>query len=251
MAFNPITILFEKLYLFYHRNKKLSSFNLYKKAVTNKKGLEIGGPSRVFKKKLPIYHFTKSLDGINFSSSTLWEKNLCDEGRYKYFMQRVGVQYIREATELIGINDSSYDFVSSSHCLEHVANPLKALKEWARVIKENGHLILVLPKKSGNFDRNRPATNFNHILEDFIADTSEDDLTHLKEIINLHDFSMDKESGSITNFIERGKKNFVVRGLHHHVFDKKLIKKSLDWSGFSIIDIDHDKANYFILAGKN
>jgi len=39
------------------------------------------------------------------------------------------------------------DFVFSSHLLEHLEKPLDALKEWWRVIKQGGYLVLYLPHK--------------------------------------------------------------------------------------------------------
>ena len=67
-----------------------------------------------------------------------------------------GKQYILEATELYEINSNTYDFLLSSHMLEHTANPIKALKEWKRIIKDKGYLILIVPHKDGTFDDNIP-----------------------------------------------------------------------------------------------
>lgn len=39
----------------------------------------------------------------------------------------------------------SQDAVHSSHCLEHVADPVLALKEWFRVVKIGGYLIITVP----------------------------------------------------------------------------------------------------------
>lgn len=39
----------------------------------------------------------------------------------------------------------SYDAVHSSHCLEHMHNPLSALKEWWEIIKPGGYLVVVVP----------------------------------------------------------------------------------------------------------
>jgi len=242
---------YEHIYAFYHRRKRIRNFYKYKKIVINKYGLEIGGPSRVFKKKLPIYYHAKKIDGINFSTSTLWEKNLVDLGYFNYFMERSGTQYISDATNLNKISDSTYDFLLSSHCLEHIANPLKALKEWSRVIKDNAFLVLVLPNKNGNFDRKRNFTQFEHILKDYENNVDESDMTHLDEIITFHDFEMDKNSGTLDQFVKRGKNNLEIRGLHHHVFDESLIKNALDWCNFKVLDFDQDKTNFFTLAKKN
>jgi len=44
--------------------------------------------------------------------------------------------------------NESLDFVFSSHTLEHLEHPRKALTEWARVIKKGGTLFLYLPHPS-------------------------------------------------------------------------------------------------------
>ena len=38
-------------------------------------GLEIGGPSDVFRRfaALPVYTLARGIDGVNFSSTTMWE----------------------------------------------------------------------------------------------------------------------------------------------------------------------------------
>lgn len=41
--------------------------------------------------------------------------------------------------------DGSYDFVHSSHCLEHLVLPEEGLKNWIRVVREGGHLIITVP----------------------------------------------------------------------------------------------------------
>jgi SAM-dependent methyltransferase len=41
--------------------------------------------------------------------------------------------------------DESQDYVYSSHCLEHISDFETALKEWHRVLKVGGHMIIVVP----------------------------------------------------------------------------------------------------------
>lgn len=48
---------------------------------------------------------------------------------------------------LEGIDDGSQDFVFSSHLLEHIEDYRAALKEWWRVVKDDGYLVLYLPHK--------------------------------------------------------------------------------------------------------
>lgn len=50
-----------------------------------------------------------------------------------------------DAQYLNGIDDGSLDFVHSSHCLEHLNNPLEGLQNWFRVLREGGHLVITVP----------------------------------------------------------------------------------------------------------
>lgn len=41
--------------------------------------------------------------------------------------------------------DAQFDFVHSSHCLEHMNDPRVALTNWFRILKPGGHLIVLVP----------------------------------------------------------------------------------------------------------
>jgi SAM-dependent methyltransferase len=216
---------------------KAMCFSLCEKHIANKVGLEVGGPSIIFKRTgvLPVYSIIKHLDNCNFSCTTTWEGSI-NEGLNFSFDENspIGKQYVAEATDLSKINSSEYDFVLSSHMLEHTANPLKALSEWTRILKDDGFLILILPHKDGIFDHQRPVTTLDHIIEDFECGIQEDDLTHLPEILKLHDFSIDQEAGTLQAFRERSEKNSENRCLHHHVFDTNLAIKLLHYQQLQI-----------------
>lgn len=78
-----------------------------------------------------------------------------------------GHQYFGEANCLGFIDDSSYEFVLASHCIEYLANPMQGLAEWIRVLKHDGLLVLVIPHKDGTFDHRRPVTSLEHLVHDF------------------------------------------------------------------------------------
>ena len=42
-------------------------------------------------------------------------------------------------------DDNSFDIVIASDCLEHMENDSETLKEWNRIIKPNGKLIIFVP----------------------------------------------------------------------------------------------------------
>jgi len=52
---------------------------------------------------------------------------------------------VKSADDLSVFASQSMDFVYSSHLLEHMEAPEKTLKEWWRITKQAGRLILYLP----------------------------------------------------------------------------------------------------------
>jgi SAM-dependent methyltransferase len=52
-----------------------------------------------------------------------------------------------DGQKLAGVPDASYDFVHSSHCLEHLEDPREALVNWLRVVKPGGHVIVTVPEE--------------------------------------------------------------------------------------------------------
>lgn len=230
------------------KSKKIKNFKKYKEIFFDKNGIEIGGPSILFSTRIPIYQIVKNLDGINFSGETLWEKSLINNGRYFYYKNRVGTQYISEATDLMHIKSDSYDFLITSNCLEHVANPLKAIEEWLRVIKNQGDILLVVPNKKNNFDHKRKITKFEHLIEDYQKNVDEKDLTHLPEILKYHDIKRDSGVKNFNEFKVRCLNNFVLRGMHHHVFDDELLKKIYNYFNIELIDLFETNSDIIALG---
>ena len=217
-----------------------------------KDGLEIGGPSRFFRKLgiISVYPVINSLDGVNFSSKTIWEGDLKRGQNYHWEGAKLGFQYIRDGTDLSEISNCRYDFVLSCNSLEHIANPIRALEEWARVIKPSGHLLLVLPNKRNNFDHRRTTTAFSHLLDDYRNQVTEADLTHLDEILKLHDLSRDPRAGSLSDFKIRSEVNFDNRCLHHHVYSLDLLRELLDYINFDVLVFGEMKSDIYIFGRK-
>jgi len=218
----------------------------------NKLGLEIGGPSSIFSPMsiIPIYHWASSIDNVNFSNSTVWSKTTSDQNFLLKHRKAEGKQIISECTNLSAIKDQSYDFVVSSHVLEHTANPIKALNEWKRVVRDNGILFVVCPHKEGTFDHFRPSTDLSHLIADFNENKGEADLSHLEEILNLHDLSMDPAAGSFEDFLERSRDNYKCRCLHHHTFTTESVIRLFDYLDIEIIHIDTYLPYHIFILGK-
>jgi SAM-dependent methyltransferase len=50
-----------------------------------------------------------------------------------------------DAQLMSGVADETYDFVHSSHCLEHLRDPEEGLRNWLRIVKPDGYLIVTGP----------------------------------------------------------------------------------------------------------
>jgi len=189
----------------------------------NKKGVEIGGPSQTGQ---IIYKNATIMDNVIFSQNTVWSVH---SNEYKYYPGKSGSVIINDAVNICNIEADAYDFCFASHCLEHIANPLKAVSEWLRIVKENGYLILILPEKTKCFDHNRNISLFSTLLKQYKEDVSEHDLSTLPEILDNHDLSMDLPAGNIEQFIKRSLDNYNNRCLHHYVYSPELLKEICDF----------------------
>jgi SAM-dependent methyltransferase len=190
------------------------------------------------------------LDGCNFATQTVWEGTIRSGVSYEFLAGRKGFQFILEATNLAGIPAGAYDFVLSSHCLEHVANPLRALSEWLRVTRDGGLLLVVVPDRMRTFDHRRAVTSFEHLLDDFRKGIGEDDMTHLAEILALHDISMDPGAGNMEVFTHRARDNFANRCLHHHVFDQVLLSRIFRYLGLEILVNERIEPIHIVTLGR-
>lgn len=230
---------------------RAKNYQKYQKIFKGRFGIEIGGPSPIFKPSglLPIYQFVSKLDGCNFSRKTIWEGQIKEgKNNFNYYKEKSGYQYISEAVDLNKIKNKKYDFVISSNTLEHIANPLKAIKEWLRIIKPKGYLLLILPNKKLTFDHRRPTTKFSHLLADFNNNVDETDLTHLEEILRLHDLKLDLAAGDKKSFRKRSKNNFSNRCLHQHIFDDKLLSRIFRFFSLKIINCQTVGVDIIILG---
>jgi SAM-dependent methyltransferase len=216
--------------------------------------LEIGGPSENFGEDgfLPVYRVLERVDNCLYSAQTVWTGVVQGGKTFQYhFEKEKGFQFICDATDLKPIPPASYGCVLASHCLEHVANPLRALHEWRAALKPDGFLLLILPHKDGTFDWRRPATIMSHTLQDWENNVGEDDLTHLSEILALHDLSKERPPVSPEQFRQRGMENSVHRTLHHHVFDTPTAVAMIDQAGFEIVRVDTVKPCHIVILARN
>ena len=117
-------------------------------------------------------------------------------GRDALYPELAGTAYGPEAdvevdldrSGLVALADSGFDVVVASHVIEHVADPVGALREMHRVLRPGGVLAIVVPDRTTTFDAPRAPTPAQHVLaehESGVREVSED---HIREFCQaLHD----------------------------------------------------------------
>lgn len=198
------------------RNKKrkfrFSESKLAHKYLDGLSGLEIGGSFHN-----PFGLNTKNVDCCDIKNNIFKnkEKEICGE--------ILAVDIIASG-DAIPVQDESQDFVISSHVLEHFYDPIKALKEWYRVIKKGGYIFMIVPHKKRCFDKNRERTT-------------------LKELLNRH---------SRCSFIKNTLKISEQESEKHHSVwiteDVVELVNYLEWKIVKVQDIDDKVGNGFIVV---
>jgi predicted SAM-dependent methyltransferase len=230
---------------------RLRCFELARSLVEGKTGIEIGGPTDVFQNwrtipryyyglntPLPIYDRVGSLDNCNFSDQTMWSSH---RETFEFSPRKApGRSIIADGSALSSVEGKTYDFVLSSHNLEHFANPVKALLEWKRITRSRGGLILVIPDYRKTFDHRRKPTPVEHMMEDYSRNVGEEDSTHLEEVLQLHDIQMDGtlKTHTMEELRNRSVNNFSNRSMHHHVFDETNSAALLTGIGLEILAVE-------------
>ncbi len=135
-----------------------------------KKGLEIGGPSNNAEL---IYSVKKTID------------NVCLEDKEYIF----GRNIVNNVMNMTDINNNEYDFIYCCYTLDFVSNPLKALEECLRVVKNNGYIILCCNDKARTPFHEMNLTYMEDILENY---TKPDDfIPNIEKYIINYDRNMD------------------------------------------------------------
>jgi SAM-dependent methyltransferase len=123
-------------------------------------GIEVGAGSRPF----PIPSYASCSYGDI--------RDQCELHNY-FGTEIVGDLTYIDAGSMRGIPHNSLDFIISAHVIEHLHNPIRALKEAIYRLKKNGIFLLVVPEMTKTFDCRRPPTSLKHVLDDELDDGAE------------------------------------------------------------------------------
>lgn len=112
-------------------------------------GIEIGASTQ------NSYHLPRAIN-VDFSDNPgNWQKN----------GYRPAIVHLVSPGDDLPFKNGTLDFVLSSHNLEHYFDPIGALKEWWRVVRPGGYIILVIPHKERTFDRDKPDTSLTELIQ--------------------------------------------------------------------------------------
>jgi len=92
---------------------------------------------------------------------------------------------VDDGATLGSVADSSQDFVIACHLIEHMEDPIGAVKNWLRVLRRGGIIFLAFPDKRFTFDAPRPVTPFAHLMEDHRDGGASSRFAHHEEIHRL------------------------------------------------------------------
>jgi len=86
---------------------------------------------------------------IGFGGYKIDHTDIIYYDRYDFGFNDVG------DAEQLPYENEQFDFVFSSHCLEHLDSTIDVLKEWFRILKKEGTMILYLPMEGVYADYRR------------------------------------------------------------------------------------------------
>lgn len=115
------------------------------------RGIEIGASA----------HNRYFLDAINVDRFASMDTPFKREER-ELALHRAKVDVVAPGDEL-PFEDDSFDFVFSSHVIEHFPDPVRALYEWMRVARR--YVVMVVPHRDRTFDADHPLTSSQELLQ--------------------------------------------------------------------------------------
>ena len=120
--------------------------------------------------------------------------------------------------------DEAFDFVVVNHVLEHVANPVKAVREVFRICRKAGTVIIAIPDKDYTFDRGRELTPWEHLWSDYLGDVRESSDDHYESFLRSaapHVFKEPPENLKIHIQLSRNRRE------HAHVWTSETFERFL------------------------
>jgi len=110
---------------------------------------------------------------------------------------------------------ASQDFVILNHVIEHVVNPVFILEELFRVVLPGGHCVIAAPDKEHTFDRERPLTALEALVEAYESGRSEASAEDYRDILTyIHKEHLGQPEHVLQEYLE----SYRARREHLHVW---------------------------------
>jgi predicted O-linked N-acetylglucosamine transferase (SPINDLY family)/GT2 family glycosyltransferase/ubiquinone/menaquinone biosynthesis C-methylase UbiE len=197
------------------------------------KGFEIGAFEHPA--ELPSSCEVKYFDRI----STEQAKDLFPEISHKK-LPKVDITGDLDQRGLGQIPSESFDFVIMNHVLEHLFDPIQAIKECLRILKPGGSLVMSVPDKRFTFDFERKLTKWELLLNRYQKDLKKPKLENYEEIYKSHPNLKGKKLSKTekVSFL----KDCMERREHLNVWDSKSFKTFLMKTlKFLRVEVDFEK----------
>jgi SAM-dependent methyltransferase len=134
------------------------------------------------------------------------------------------VDVIDDAETLATVEPGSFDFLVAAHVIEHMRNPIGAIVNWLRAVREGGHVYLIVPDKRRTFDRLRVRTTLAHMVLDYEQPSRERDFEHfLDYAVFAHHAMIDQAIGEATRLRD------IDYSIHFHVFLPQDVVQLVEW----------------------
>lgn len=136
----------------------------------------------------------------------------------------VQVDVIDDAETLATVADGTFDFVVAAHVIEHMRNPIGAIVNWLRVVREGGQVYLVVPDKRRTFDKLRVRTPLAHMVLDYQQPSRERDFEHFLDYsVHVHHALIDQAISEAERLRD------IDYSIHFHVFIPTDIVQLVEW----------------------
>lgn len=141
--------------------------------------------------------------------------NLLDEPQLVFDLDAVGLSHF---------DDQSLDFVIMNHVIEHLVNPVAAIKEIYRTLKTKGHFVISAPDKEYTFDLNRPLSDEKEIFEIF---HNKEKVAPIQKYLPLIEYIHTDLLTASKKVIEEKLRYFRDRREHLHIWTAETFKEFL------------------------
>ncbi|MDX1949957.1 MAG: methyltransferase domain-containing protein [Rickettsiales bacterium] len=181
---------------------------------------------------------------ISKNAKTKFVDRLSYEDYLKQYPELKGKKLIKpdivsNAETLEKVRNESQDYIIACHVLEHFENPILAINNFYRVLKNGGIAYIIVPDKNFCFDKNRELTKFEDIVSDYQNGGKTSRKEHYRDwLLNVENLTDEKEIAK--KIEEMDKSDF---NIHFHVWDNTSFLKFLI-SSFDLLKIKLNIIHY-------